>query len=253
VFLDRELQTSSRMFDFVFRMFALGDAAVPAQGMGAMARQIARQLPEGTVRTNTPVDSVRERAVRLASGEELPAKAVVVACAAPAAARLMNQETPTAGQGVTCLYFAADRAPIEEPILVLNGDGEGPINNLCVPSQVAATYAPSNQSLISVTVLGVADDDQTLEGDVRGQLQDWLGAVVQGWRHLRTYCIPYALPSQRPPALSPVAKPSRRSDGIFVCGDYLDTASIQGAMLSGRRAAEQVLASGLSPMVEGDQ
>jgi phytoene dehydrogenase-like protein len=251
VFLDGELGTSSRMFDFVFRMFALGDAALPASGMGAMAGQIAAQLPRGTVRTNTPVEAVRERAVRLASGEDLPAAAVVVACEAPAAARLLGQQTPTMGQGVTCLYFAADRAPIEESILVLNGEGEGPINNLCVPSQVAPTYAPPNQSLISVTVLGVADDDRTPESDVRGQLQDWFGAAVQGWRHLSTYRIPYALPSQRPPALSPVAKPPRRSDGIFVCGDYLDTASIQGAMLSGKRAAEQVLASGFSPLREG--
>ena len=242
VFLDRELRTSSRMFDFVFRMFASGDAVLPASGMGAIARQIADLLPEGTVRTDTQVESVCANTLRLTSGEQLEAKSVVVACAAPAAARLIGQEGSMDGQGVTCLYFAADRAPIEEPVLVLNGEGEGPVNNLCVPSQVTPTYAPPKQSLISATVLGVVgDDDSTLENAVREQLGGWFGADVDDWRHLRTYRIPYALPTQTPPALAPVAKPAMRSDGIFVCGDYLDTASIQGAMLSGRRVANEIL------------
>ena len=90
-------------------------------------------------------------------------------------------------------------------------------------------------------MLGVAGEDEGLEGKVKEQLRDWFGASVNQWRHLRTYRIPYALPAQIPPALSPVAKPARRDDGIFVCGDYLDTASIQGAMLSGRRAAEHII------------
>jgi phytoene dehydrogenase-like protein len=241
VFLDRELVTSSRMFEFLFRMFASGDAALPSRGMGDMARQIAGQLPQVSIRPGTRVESLDDASVRLASGEVLQADAVVVACEAPIAARLLGDPKPPSGQAVTCLYFAADRPPIEEPILVLNGDGDGPINNLCVPSQVAPTYAPENQSLISVTVLGTPDGD--IEVGVREQLRDWFGTAVDDWRHLQTYRIPYALPGQAPPALSPVAKPAQRRDRLFVCGDYLDTASIQGAMLSGRRAAECALRS----------
>jgi phytoene dehydrogenase-like protein len=241
VFLDRDLQTSSRMFDFVFRMFSIGDAAVPAQGMGAMARQLAARLPAGAIRTNCPVEQIDTNSIHLASGENLTASTVVVACEAPAAAALLGDETLAPGRSVTCLYFAADDAPIKEAILVLNGDGEGPINNLCVPSQLSPTYSPPGQSLISVTVLGISDDSEGLEYEVRGQLRQWFGAAVDRWRHLRTYRIPYALPAQTPPALCPVAKPASRDDGLVVCGDYLDTASIQGAMVSGRRAAEHII------------
>lgn len=241
VFLDPELRTSSRLFDFVFRMFATGDAALPACGMGAMARQLADQLPEGTVITNMRVDHVDEKSVRLANGERRDAESIVVACEAPAAARLLGDDVPTAGQSVTCLYFAAEQPPIREPILVLNGEGDGPIDNLSVPSQAASKYAPNDYSLISVTTLGIAREDEGLESKVREQLRDWFGTSVNQWRRLRTYRIPYALPAQIPPALSPVAKPARRNDGVFVCGDYLDTASIQGAMLSGRRAAEHII------------
>jgi predicted NAD/FAD-dependent oxidoreductase len=116
------------------------------------------------------------------------------------------------------------------------------VNNLAVLSQVAPNYAPSDQSLVSTTVLGISDqDDQALEAAVREQMGEWFGPLVDKWRHLRTYRIPYALPNQRPPALSPVEKPARREDGLFVCGDHLNTSSLQGAMVSGRKAAEAVV------------
>ena len=239
VFLERDLNTSSRMFDFVFRMFATGNVVLPAGGIGEIARQITNKLPDETLRTGASVEAFEGTTVRLTSGEMLQAGAVVIACEAPAAAKLLVDPTPPSGRGVTCLYFAAERPPIEEPILVLNGDGVGPINNLCVPSQVTPTYAPASQALVSVTVLGLPDGD--VEASVRKQLLDWFGPDVIAWRHLRTYRIPYALPSQAPPALSPVEKSSSRGDHLFVCGDYLDTASIQGAMVSGRRAAECVM------------
>ena len=239
VFLDYELNTSSRMFEFIFRMFATGSAVVPAGGIGEIAHQIVNELPHENLRTRISVETLQGTTIRLTSGEILEAGTIVLACEAPVAAKLLGTTTPPSGRGVTCLYFAAERPPIEEPILVLNGDGTGPINNLCVPSQVTPTYAPAGQALVSVTVLGIPDGD--IEASVRKQLRDWFGPDAIAWRHLRTYRIPYALPSQAPPALSPVGKSAKRSDHLFVCGDYLDTASIQGAMVSGRRAAECVM------------
>jgi phytoene dehydrogenase-like protein len=242
VFLDRDLETSSRLFAFVFRMFASGDAVLPSQGMGAIARQLAERLPPGVVCTSSVVERLEEHGIRLADGRQLGGKAIVVATESPAAARLLGEAQPPAARSVTCLYFAAERPPVDEPILVLNGEGRGLVNNLCVPSLVAPTYAPPGAVLISATVLGIpAIDDHPLESSVRQELQEWFGVQVQTWRHLRTYRIPFALPAQAPPALSPVAKSPRKRDGLWVCGDYLDTASIQGAMVSGRRAADDVL------------
>jgi phytoene dehydrogenase-like protein len=247
VFLEGDLQTSSRMFEFVFRMFSLGSAAVPAVGMGEIVKQIAAKLPNESIHLNAPVEKVDSDSLVLCSGESVTGDRMVAACDAPAANRLGVNETTSTGKGVTCFYFAASRPPIKEPILVLNGDNHGPINNLCVPSQVSPQYAPAGQALVSVSVLGSLSggphDTNDLESQVRQQLCEWFGEDVREWRTLRIYQIPYALPDQAPPALSPVAKGSLRSDGIFVGGDYLDTASIQGAMISGRRAAEQIIDS----------
>lgn len=241
VFLDADLETSSRICEFVFRMFALGDVTLPERGMAEIPRQLANQLPTGVVSVASPVDSVEGLTVILRSGERLTGRTVVIATEAPAAQELIGGRFATTGRSVSNLYFAADEPLILEPILVLNGDGTGPINNLCVPSQVAAGYAPPGQSLISVSVLGVHVDQQRLVEQVRDQLNDWFGPIATTWRHLRTYSIRYALPSLQSSAAEPIAKTTVVKDGLFISGDHCDTASINGAMASGRRAAEAVL------------
>lgn len=239
IFLERELSTSSRKFEYVFRMFADGYAALPADGMGAIPRQIAASLPEGSVRTGTRVRAVNGTTVELDGGEELGARVVVVATDPREASRLLGTEIPAGFHGTTCLYFAAEKTPIDEPLLVLNGEGKGPINNLAVPSEVAPGYAPAGASLISVTVLGAGGDDESVLTAVRGQLMGWFGAQVASWRHLATYRIPRALPAM-PPAAGPVEETVALGNGLFVCGDDRGIPSLQGALRSGRRAADAV-------------
>ena len=251
VFLERELQTSSRMLEFVFRMFSVGDAALPVSGMQAIPEQLSLRLPVGAVRTDTVVVGVDREGVTLAGGKRLPARAVVIATEGPEAVRLAAGSLDAAAgpvpaaRGATCLYFAASRAPVSEPILVLAGDGpgDGPVNNLCVPSQVQPGYAPSGASLVSVTVVGVpALGDAALLAAVLDQLTGWFGAAVRGWQHLRTYRISYALPSATPKELDPPSRPVRLRDGLYVAGDHRENPSIQGALVSGRLAAEALIA-----------
>jgi phytoene dehydrogenase-like protein len=244
VMLDRELGTSSRMLEFVCRMLAVGDVALPTRGMGAIPEQLAGGLPPDCVRLGQRVAAVGDGGVTLAGGETLPASAVVVATDGPTAAGLLDGEPPDPGSvGARCLYFAADRAPVDEPVIVLDGDGEGPVNNLCVPSAVTPTYAPPGAALISAAVLdrpGLPRGGD-LESAVLGQLADWFGSAVVGWRHLATYHIPHAQPAQPPGALDPPQRPVRLRPGRYVCGDHRDNASIDGALASGRRTADAVL------------
>jgi phytoene dehydrogenase-like protein len=244
VFLERELTTSSRMFEFTFRMFAEGDATLPAAGMAAIPAQLAAALPAGTIRLRAPVAAVEPGAVTLVSGERLRADAVVVATDGETAARLLGRRAAPAGRPAACLYFAADEPPVSEPILILDGDGRGPVNNLCVPSAVAPAYAPPGASLVSASVLAAhaGASDAQLEEAVREQLAGWFGPQVRRWRHLRTYRIKHALPSQL--RVEPCTREATRAAsarGVYVCGDYLDTASINGALRAGRLAAESLI------------
>jgi len=244
VFLESDLATSRNFFRYTFRMFAEGRAATPALGMGRIPEQIADGLPDGAVRFDARVRALEGRAVVLDSGERVEADAVVVAAAAPEARKLLVEELPeTRSCGTACLYFAAERAPLTEPILVLDGERRGPVNNLVVPTAASPSLAPAGAALISASTVGIPPlADADLESAARDQLRGWFGARVDSWRHLRTYRIPHALPAQPPGALAPGVRPVRLRDGVFVCGDHREAASIQGAMVSGRRAAAAVLA-----------
>ncbi|MCE9590587.1 MAG: FAD-dependent oxidoreductase [Planctomycetes bacterium] len=244
VFLDDSLNTSSRMLDFVFRMFSSGNNVLPARGMGAIPEQLASELPAAAIRLNCKVDSIDPNTgtVTLPTGEWIDSKVIVVATEGPEAARLLNRPQPRAWRAVTCVYFAAFEPPIRDPFLVLNGDGKGPVNNMCVPNLISPSYAPIGMSLISATVLGdPPGGDKKLVAGVWRHMQEWFGDSVKQWRPLRAYRIRKALPDQTPGALEPAQKTVKQGKGLIVCGDHMDTASINGAMASGRRAAEAAL------------
>ncbi|MGB2627746.1 MAG: NAD(P)/FAD-dependent oxidoreductase [Candidatus Acidiferrum sp.] len=241
ILLDGELKSSSRMFEFVFKMLSEGDTTLPAKGMGSIPAQLAEKLPAGSIRLNSHVDSLHENELTLTGGETLSARAIVIAAEGPAAAHLVGEVEP-ASRSVTCFYYSAAEPPVREPILVLNGDGAGPVNNFSVISEVASSYAPSGKHLISVTVLGTqALTEVQLGGFIIAQMKNWFGKVASSWQLLRSYRIAHAQPQQFPGALEPSQRPVRTRPGVYVCGDHRDNASINGAMASGRRAAEAVI------------
>jgi len=152
-------------------------------------------------------------------------------------------EAEPSSRSVTCFYYAADEPPVRERMLVLNGDGAGPVNNFAVISQVAPSYAPAGKHLISVSVMGIQQlTDAQLGGFIIAQMKSWFGPAARSWRFLKSYRIPHAQPQQYPGALEPPQRAVRVRPGVYVAGDHRDNASINGAMLSGRRAAEAVLA-----------
>lgn len=249
IFLESALTTSSRMFEFVFRMMATGDAVLPAGGMGAIPAQLAAKLGAGRLRLASPVSAIAPGVVALDTGEILRASAVVVAVEETEARRLLGLKgplaRPRAWNAVTCVYFDAPaplEAPLNEPMLLLSGDrGSGLINNVVVPSAVVPGYAPPGRALVSVSVLGDPQiDDATLDREVRRQLRAWFGQSTEDWRSLRTYRVRQALPAQPPGILEPPQRPASVAPGLFICGDHTEHASTQGALASGLRAAAAV-------------
>lgn len=242
IMLDASLSVSSRMLEYVFRMMASGDTVLPARGMGAIPAQLATRLKPSTLRLNTHVSSLTATSVTLATGETLPARAVVVATEASTATQLLpGQLAPVSGRHATNLYFAIDGpAPLRDPIIVLNGAGGSPIQNVCFPSSICSTYAPPGKSLVSATVLGDADaSDSALSSQVRKNLGDWFSVDTQNWRLLRVYRIRNAHPDPQPHTVA--EQPTRLPSGVFICGDHRFMPSIQSTLVNGRHAAESVL------------
>lgn len=253
VFLERELATSSRIFEFTFAMFALGSGCLPAGGMAAIPQQLAEGLPAGAVHLETPAVAVEPGTVRLANGRTLKARSIVVATTFDAAVSLLPGRIDSAAasrtwKGTKLVAFAANRSPLGGPRLLVVADPRdargpaGPIDNLTVPSDVAAGYAPRGESLVTVSVRSDWHGEGGVEEAIRQQASQWFGGQALDWRHLTTIDVPKSLPDERPQARAQRPHASL-GDGLFLCGDHLTTASINGALASGRLCAEAVLAS----------
>ena len=243
VFLDRELVTSSRYFEFIFSMFDRGGSAVPALGMQAIADQLARPLPAGSIRFNQRVVAVSPGELTLDSGEVLHPKNIIIAGGEENAALLLPpavQPKPPPMRASTTLYFASHTSPGTEPVMYLDGDLRGPVNHACVLSNVSRDYAPAGQHLIAASILGAPSSADLVEV-VREHMRTWFGGTVDGWRHLRTYQIRHAQSDARMRSVGNSPLSIQVADGLFRCGDYCEDVSINGALLSGRKTAQVVL------------
>jgi phytoene dehydrogenase-like protein len=243
VFLEKKLITSSRFFRFVYRMFAAGEATVPAEGMEAIPKQMASRLPAESIRLRARVSRVEGMTAILPTGEPVRGKSLVIATDGLHASKLSDNRVPESGcNGVTTLYYTADRPPIDEPILMLDGENRGPVNHLMVMTAAAPSYAPPGQHLLSASIVGISErDDARLDREVRKQMMEWFGPQVLRWRLLRSHRIPDALPKQLPLDKTEADSSVRLAEGQYLCGDFRENASINGAMVSGFRAAQAIL------------
>ncbi|CAA6658783.1 unnamed protein product [Spirodela intermedia] len=225
VFFDRELETTSRLFDFVFKCLALGDNTLPSGGIGDIAEQLASRLPRG------PFDWRRRSLARRAPPVGGGAAEEALRPAAPP-----EHHLPVLHGGAGAAGEGADPAP--------ERDGEGAGEQHVLRHQCLASYAPPGKTLVSVSLIGTAaeeEDDGRLAAEVAAELGGWFGAAeVAGWRHLRTYRIPFAQPDQSPQTELTAVDP-RAGGGVYLCGDHMRSATFDGALVSGRVAAEALI------------
>lgn len=234
--------TSDAFARLLARMFAVGRPALPARGIRAVPELLAAgaRSAGATVLTGARATAVRTDAggaeVQVAGGDAIRSAEVVVATDAPAALALTGVETP-AMKGLETWWFAAADEVDRSGLVAVDGRRAGPVVNTAVLSRTAPTYAPPGQQLVQATCLLRDGGD---ESAVRRHLGEVWGADTRSWSLLRRDRVEGALPSQ--PAPLSVARPARLRPGLVLAGDHRTTASIQGALVSGERAAAAVLA-----------
>jgi phytoene dehydrogenase-like protein len=248
--LGEDQGTSSDAFTrLLMRMFALGSPGLPANGIGALPAQLARiaAAAGADIRLEARVRRLRTRTggveVDVVGGSPLRARSVVVAVGPGAVSDLLEIPAP-ATNGLQTWWFAADAPPSASALLAVDGRRRGPVVNTVVISNSAPSYAPAGRHLVAATCLlpkgGRADAGAApREEEVRRTLAEVWHADAAAWELLRRDDIADALPVQAAPLRT--TTPARVGDGVYVAGDYRDTASIQGALVSGERAARAVL------------
>lgn len=237
VLLDPTLTSDASLAKFYLRTFSRGSAALPAQGVQALPRLLADTLGRQHILLDSAVIEVLENRVVLEGGEDISARHVIVAGDALNSAALGGPVQTSPHCGTKTLYFLADSPPYPEPILVLDGDGTGPVNNLAVLSNVQPTYAPPGRALISASVIGggIERKDSELVAAALHQLNSWFGPQVSRWEHIQTVSVPNALPAR--PRLS---QGWIEKQGVFFAGDYLSYGSQNGALMAGRAVGQAV-------------
>ncbi|WP_367616048.1 NAD(P)/FAD-dependent oxidoreductase [Phycicoccus avicenniae] len=238
-------ETSEAFVRLLVRMFALGVPGLPARGIQALPEWIAdrsRRRPDGPdLRLSTPVLGVRagrEPQVVCADGTTLTARAVVVAVGPEAVGGLVDVPAPVT-RGLRTWWFSAPKAPSDSTMVVVDGRRRGPMVNAAVVSNAVPSYAPAGSHLVQVTTL-LGDGHDPTEDEVRRQAAEVFGVPTGPWEAVRRDDVHDALPAQLPPLR--LTSPARVDAGVFVAGDHRDTASIQGALVSGDRVAGAVLA-----------
>ncbi len=234
IFLEEELATSSRMFEFIFKMFAEGLAVVPKKGMEAIPQQLAGQLSKTKIKLNTRVKAVTDKTITLNDGSAITSEYTIIATeASNLIPNLKNQSVDW--KSCDTLYFTAPKRNIEKPFIGLISNADTLINTIFYHSSIAMEHCGKDE-LLSVTVVKEHQlSEEELVAQVKRELQRECG--IKNLRFLKRYQIPKALPQLRNLQYDATPSETQLNERIFLAGDVQLNGSLNAAMLSGEKAA----------------
>ncbi|MEP0480318.1 MAG: FAD-dependent oxidoreductase, partial [Nonlabens sp.] len=235
IFLETELATSSRMFEFVFKMFTEGNATIPAGGIKAIPEQLAAQLPEDSIHLNNKITAVVGNEISLENGEKIKSDYTIVATpAGDLVPNLPNENMPW--HQVTVLYFETDHTGLDQAIIGLVANDDILINNFHFLNDVFDNH----RNIISVSVIKKHNlSDQQLTERVVKELRE--ETQIKANELVKLYHIKKALPQLDSLNYCMNASETQLTDNVFLAGDQLSNGSLNAAMLNGKAAANAVI------------
>jgi hypothetical protein len=232
IFFDTELSTDRKMFEFIFKMFAEGNAVVPQYGIEEIPKQLAGRLKPGTLQVQKKVIGRQGNTVFTEDGDQFTGQVILYACPHDGFKDHLWKQSTT-------VYFTAPATPYRRPMISLLTDSQAWTNNMVVMSQVSSAYAPKGQSLIAISSAKPIPDKRgtRLQELIKKELQPYF--KTSGWEHLETYHIPYSLPTQK---YLPLGNGLEKvENNVYTCGDHQAYGASNAAMEAGELAAKTIL------------
>ncbi|MEZ8002621.1 MAG: FAD-dependent oxidoreductase [Patiriisocius sp.] len=238
IFLENKLETSSRMFEFVYKMFGEGNAALPKDGIQAIPKQLFEKLKSTTIIFNTKVKSVENGSIKLESGETLKSNFTIIATQASGlVSNLKNQAT--LWKSCDTLYFEVAKREIKKPLIGLIAAHNALINNIFYHTSLQ-TSATATKELLSVTVIDKQNlTNKQLVTEVQKELKELCN--IDSCTFIKQYNIPMALPNLQDIQYEMLPSETRLTETIFLAGDTQLNGSLNAAMIAGERAALEVI------------
>lgn len=236
VFLEKDLQTNSAFFKFLYSHFAKGDVVIPEKGIQAIPEQIASSLAPHQIRLNAKALKIEDKTIFMENGETIEAEKIVLATDAKTSAKLLGEESKIEFNGTSCFYFESDSQLNFDgkPYLIINSNKNEMIAHILPVSDILPSSAQKDKTLISVSVVG---HKEITEQEIESELANWFGQNKK-WNHLKTYRIPDALPKFFNDSL--IETDLKINENLYRCGDYTAYPSLNAAMKSGRLAAAMI-------------
>ncbi|NNK10775.1 MAG: NAD(P)-binding protein [Flavobacteriaceae bacterium] len=237
IFLETDLQTSCRMFQFVFKMFGKGYATLPESGMGALADHLTKRLQRTKIHYNSPVAGVEEGKLVLKDGQELQADCILVATAATDL--LPKKKEVVTWKSCDTLYFLTRVRSIRKPMIGLITQSDSLINNIFYPTSISCENR-GPEELLSVTVV---KEHHLNEKELVRQVSKELHALcgIEDVSFLRRYQISKALPKLPSLTAQWTEENGKLGKSIFIAGDHLLYGSTNAAILSGEMSAQAII------------
>ena len=238
IFLENKLDTSSRMFEFVYKMFGEGNAALPKDGIQAIPKQLFEKLKNTTCVFNTKVKSVENGSIILESGEIIKSNFTIIATQASGlVSNLKNQAT--LWKSCDTLYFEVTKREIRKPLIGLIAAPNALINNIFYHTSLK-TSATATKELLSVTVIDRQNlTNKQLVAEVQKELKELCN--IDSCNFIKHYNIPMALPNLQDIQYEMLPSETRLTETIFLAGDTQLNGSLNAAMIAGERAALEVI------------
>ena len=238
IFLENKLDTSSRMFEFVYKMFGEGNAALPKDGIQAIPKQLFEKLKNTTCVFNTKVKSVENGSIILESGEIIKSNFTIIATQASGlVSNLKNQAT--LWKSCDTLYFEVTKREIRKPLIGLIAAPNALINNIFYHTSLQ-TSATATKELLSVTVIDRQNlTNKQLVTGVQKELKELCN--IDSCTFIKQYNIPMALPNLQDIQYEMLPSETRLTETIFLAGDTQLNGSLNAAMIAGERAALEVI------------
>jgi protoporphyrinogen oxidase len=238
IFLEPELETSSRMFEFVYKMFGEGFATLPKGGIEAIPKQLKSNLKHSKFQFNTKVKSVEDGKIILDNGTELESDFTIIATeSSKLVGNLKKKETKW--KSCDTLYFETNTMTIRKPIIGLIAESDALINNIFYHSSILSKSTGRKQ-LLSVTVVKQHNlSKEALKIRVQKELQDYCG--IDSCIFIKHYAIPNALPDLEGIKYEMLPAEIELTNSIFLAGDTQLNGSLNAAMISGEKAALNVI------------
>jgi protoporphyrinogen oxidase len=238
IYLDKELGVSTKMFKFVFKMFAEGNATIPAKGIESIPQQLKSKLTKTQFRFNQRVKNITGKQIALQNGQILEADKIIVAANPHTMIRgLWNQKLDF--NSVINLYFESNINFLEKPLIGLVPGKNNLINNFYFKNSLAGTDQ-SETNLLSVTIVGNQEIDDQLISEAIKEIRSLANQPGMKLKYVHGYRIPKALPQLIDLDYTVSPNTTKLTENIYLAGDYMLYPSLNAAMTSGRLAAEAV-------------